>query len=253
MNKPYPSKISPTPIVSAAIEIKFNINCPIDVVFGVVYNVLKKDYPLYDILPIANIPEQIRINDGLIEQPHYRLYNDIQPYSILIGPKIFVFVYNKENLNSENDYPGWSEFIVDELSRLYKILFELNFITEVTRLGIRYNDFFSNINIFEHTEFNLIYSDGNRKDTIQTQVIQTMQKNNIINNIVISNNSSFIAENTQVNGSMVDIDSYMTKFDKNFMHFYEEYLEKCHELNKELFFDMLKKEFIDTLNANYGE
>jgi hypothetical protein len=52
---------------------------------------------------------------------------------------------------------------------------------------------------------------------------------------------------------MIDIDSYMIKFDKNFMHYYEEYLEKCHESNKELFFDMLKKEFIDTLNANYGE
>ena len=37
------------------------------------YNELSKDFPDYTMLPIAEIPEAVRVSDGLINQPHYRL------------------------------------------------------------------------------------------------------------------------------------------------------------------------------------
>jgi len=252
MKRPYPSKISPTPIISAAIEIKFDISCPVDVVYGLVQNALKQKFPKSQKLPIAYIPEEIRVQDNLLEQPHYRLFNNDTAYSILVGPKVFAFVYSKNNFDDTNDYPGWSQFIKQEIMELYKSIFALDFITSVNRLGIRYGDFFDNTNIFDYTEFNLLDKDGKRKDTAKTQIVQTINKEDTFNNIVISNNSTYMINGQIIQGSMIDIDTFVSEFD-DFMNNYEVYLQKCHEVNKELFFEMLKKEFIDTFNPIYGE
>jgi len=252
MKPPYPSKISPTPIISAAIEIKFDISCPIDAVYGLVQNALKQKFPKSQKLPIAHIPEEIRVQDNLLEQPHYRLFNKDTAYSILVGPKVFAFVYGKNNFNGTNDYPGWSEFIKQEIMELYKSIFDLDFITNINRLGIRYSDFFDNTNIFDYTEFNLLDKDGKRKDTIKTQIVQTIKKEDTFNNIVVSNNSTFVMNGKAIQGSMIDIDTFMGSFD-DFMNNYEVYLQKCHKINKELFFEMLQKEFIDKFNPIYGE
>ncbi|QHG91863.1 TIGR04255 family protein [Sulfurimonas sp. CVO] len=252
MKPPYPSKISPTPIVSAAIEIRFDISCPIDAVYGLVQHALKQKFHMSEKLPVAHIPEDIRVQDNLIDQPHYRLFNNSTPYSILVGPRVFVFVYSKENFDDTNDYPGWSEFIKQELVELYKTIFALDFIVQVKRLGIRYGDFFAVPNIFDHTEFNLLNKDGKRKDTAKTQIVQTIKKDDTFNNIVVSNNSTFVMNGRAIQGSMIDIDTFMGELD-DFMSNYEVYLQKCHEINKELFFEMLQKEFIDTFNPIYGD
>lgn len=252
MKPPYPSKISPTPIISASVEIKFDISCPVDVVYGLVQHALKQKYPKSEKLPVAHIPEEIRIQDNLLEHPHYRLFNKDTAYSILVGPKVFAFVYSKENLETTNDYPGWSEFIKHELVSLYKTIFDLGIIVKVNRLEIRYGDFFASSNIFDHTEFNLLNKDGKRKDTAKTQIVQTLQKKETFSNIVVSNNSTFLMNGEVVQGSMIDIDTFMGGID-DFIGNYEVYLHKCHEINKELFFEMVQKEYIDTFNPIYGE
>jgi len=252
--KKLPKSINPTPIVSASIEIRFNINCPYDAVFGMLYSVLSNEYEKYEELPIVNIPEQIRVQDNLLETPHYRFYNDDSPFSLLIAPKLFVYVYSKQSLNDDtNDYPGWSEFIYKELIKLYESIFKIGFIQDVYKLGIRYNDFFKDINIFDHTTFNLVDINNKRKDTISTQITQTIQIDNTINNISISNNALFQDKFGRYKGSVIDIDTFMINFDKKFKNNYKEYLQKCHMVNKELFYKNLKDEFVDSLNPVYED
>ncbi|WP_368028860.1 TIGR04255 family protein [Arcobacter sp. s6] len=251
MEKPFPKSITPTPIISASIEIRFDVNCPLDAVFGIVFNALRTEYNEHEPLPISTIPEQIRIQDGLIDQPHYRLFKKNSSLSILLGPKLFVFLYAKEDLNSSEDYPGWTDSLSIELKKLYSILFSLNIISKVTRLGIRCNDFFEDRNIFNHTEYNILDSEHNRKDLEKTQIIQTIEKNGFVHNVVVSNNSNFIANGIITSGSMIDIDSFTTDIKDDFSKNYEKYLNNCHETNKEFFYKMLKKDFIDSLNPIY--
>ena len=85
MNKPYPSKISPTPIVSAAIEIKFNISCPIDAVFGMIYSVVKDKYPLYEVLPIANI-SFVNVASKKVTQVDEKIDKEIDNYLATYQP-----------------------------------------------------------------------------------------------------------------------------------------------------------------------
>jgi len=242
--KKIPKSISPTPIISASIEIKFNLNCPNEAVFGKFYDILKDKYNKYTKYPITNIPEQIRVQDGLVETPYYRFYNDFA-FSVLVAPKLFVFVYTK---NESQNYPGWSEFIYDEVTELYERLFALDIVKDVYRLGIRYNDFFKDINIFEHTTLNLVDSQNKRLDEIPTQIIQTKKIKNTINNIAISNNALVNKDK----GSMIDIDTFLIDL-KDFQKNYKTYLQESHQINKELFYSVLKDDFILTLNPKYGE
>ncbi len=251
MEKPFPKSITPTPIISSAIEIRFDINCPMEAVFGIVFNALRAEYSEYESLPIVSIPEQIRIQDGLIEQPHYRLFKKNSSLNILLGPKLFVFLYAKEDLSNGQNYPGWTENLSIEIKRLYSILFSLNIISKVTRLGIRCNDFFENKNVFDYTEYNILDNNKKRKDVEKTQIIQTIEKDGFIHNIVVSNNSNFIANGIITNGSMIDIDSFTTNIGNDFIKNHEYYLNNCHQSNKEFFYKMLRKEFIDTLNPIY--
>jgi uncharacterized protein (TIGR04255 family) len=242
--KKIPKSISPTPIISASIEIKFNLNCPNEAVFGKFYDILKDKYNKYTKYPITNIPEQIRVQDGLVETPYYRFYNDFA-FSVLVAPKLFVFVYTK---NESQNYPGWSEFIYDEVTELYERLFALDIVKDVYRLGIRYNDFFKDINIFEHTTLNFVDSQNKRLDEIPTQIIQTKKIKNTINNIAISNNALVNKDK----GSMIDIDTFLIDL-KDFQKNYKTYLQESHQINKELFYSVLKDDFILTLNPKYGE
>ena len=251
MEKPFPKSIEPTPIISASIEIRFDVNCPLDAVFGIVFNELRKEYTEYEQLPITTIPEQIRIQDGLIDQPHYRLYEKNSSLSILMGPKIFVFLYTKESLDGSEDYPGWTNSLSIELKKLYSILFSLNIISKVNRLGIRCNDFFETINIFDYTEYNILNRNHDRKDLEKTQIVQTIEKNGFVNNVVVSNNSNFISKGSIIKGSMIDIDSFTTDIKEDFSQNYEKYLNDCHEINKEFFYEMLRKDFVDSLNSTY--
>ena len=252
--KKLPKSINPTPIVSASIEIRFDVNCPYDLVYGKLFDILVDRYPKVDKLPILNIPENIRIQDNLLETPHYRFYDDNAPYSILLAPKLFTFVYSKQDLETHSDdYQGWSEYIFDELCKLYKSIFDLGIIKKVYKLGIRYNDFFKDINIFDNTTINIVNKNNQREDKISTQITQTKNIEDVINNVTISNNALFQNKTSSYQGSMIDIDSFMINFNTDFISDYKNYLQKVHEINKQLFYDKLTNDFIKSLNPQYGE
>ena len=247
MNKPFPKSISPTPIVSSVIEIRFEASCPNDAVFGILYNELKDRYPKNNTLPIAQIPEQIRHQDvGLLNAPHNKLFNNNEEYSVLIGPRVLSFIYNKKD---DKDYPGWTEHIKIELDYILEKLFTSGIVRKVSRLGIRYTDFFE-LNIFDNTEFNVI-EHGNRIDNEQTQIMRTTKKDSFINNITVTNNSQYKNNLAEKTGSIIDIDTVLGDIPSDFIEKFSEYCENAHTVNKELFFSMLRKEFIDSLNPIY--
>lgn len=251
MNEPFPISVTPTPIINAAIEIRFDTDFPPAAVFGVIYGFLADKYPKSELLPIGKIPEQVRMADHmLLDQPHNRLYNESSDeFSVLVGPKILSFVYTKSN--PRKNYPGWTSSIKEKVDYvLDKLLNESNVIKKVNRLGIRYTDFFDG-NIYDHTEFSVINQNDERDDTCITQLSQTKKVDGFVNKISISNESKYQNALILKKGSVIDIDTSYENIPADFKSNFSDYCEKAHIINKELFFKMLKQEYVDTLNPVY--
>lgn len=247
MDAKYPKRLNPTPIVSSVVEIKYTSSYPSDAIFGILYNALKNLYPKSQKLPILQIPEDMRKNDpNLMSAPHYELSSDNSLLKILIGPKVIGIAFNR----TINDYPGWTEYISDRVNEIYNAIFEVKIINEITRFAIRYTDFFEG-NIFENTQVTIGLESKNIGIDEQLQIIRTFKQGEYIHNMLISNNAEIMNNGKKQEGSIIDIDSYIVE-PKEFVINYKEYLNSCHEINKKIFFDILKKEYVDnTLKAEY--
>lgn len=89
-----------------------------------------------------------------------------------------------------------------------------------------------------------------------------INEDEMIHNLTISNSSSInIHTKTGINiksGSMVDIDTVISSFNavdiRNVdMHSIKKLLTHVHDANKNLFYETLKKEFVDILDPKYED
>ncbi|NOQ30355.1 MAG: TIGR04255 family protein [Helicobacteraceae bacterium] len=246
-----PIKLEPTPIVSAVVEIKFISSVPGEAVFGIIYPLLSKEYKKFKKLPVLQIPNDIRDRDpSLIFAPHYEFYDESKSLKILVGPKVIAIAFHK---TEHNEYPGWTEYIEEEILGIYSKIFESALIDRVTRFAIRYTDFFGS-NIFENTEYKVSSKEEeNLGLNEKIQFSRNFQESGFYHNIVISNNSAFKVNNKQLKGSIVDIDTYMESVE-NFEDDYKKILNECHLLNKNKFFNILKEEYVNKeFNAKYQD
>jgi len=240
-----PKKISPCPIEEVIVEIRFESLLPAEAIFGVVYNALNNSYPNLEPLPILQIPEFIRAQDpNLIFQPHHRLHRD--NYSLQIGPKVLSVVLGKE-------YSGWNAY-KSEIHAVFGKINELNFITKISRVGIRYIDFFDG-DIFKNINLQLsIY--GENAVTEQTFVRTLLKRGDFDCLLQVGNNVTVGTVNAPARvGSIIDIDMSNTEVggqtSKQFFQEVGELLEQGHDTQKDLFFSILKPEFLATLNPAY--
>lgn len=255
MERPYPLRLEKAPIVEAIVEIRFTTSLPADAVFGVIYPLLEKTYPTYTQLPIMQLPAEIRKREvNLKYQAYYQLQGD-GPLLIGVGPNVISIGYSKYNANKIIDYPGWTNYISDEASRIIKTVLENLPAIKVERLGIRYQDFFESTNIFEGTEPSFEFP----KRTTQSLMVKTaIVDSDMVHGVTISNNANINIhmrdENFEVkNGSILDIDTAIDNIDENAFDDIKSLLTRVHGANKNLFYEILKKDFVDSLGAIYAE
>ncbi len=255
MEKPYPLRLEQAPIVEAIVEIRFATNLPADAVFGVIYPLLQKEYPGYTQLPIMQLPAEIRKQElNLKYQAYYQLRGD-SPLLVGVGPNVISIGYTKYNADSMVDYPGWTSYIADEASRVIEIALDKLPSVKIERLGIRYQDFFESVNIFHGTEPSFEFP---QRTTQSLMVKTTIADNDMVHGITISNSANINIHmsggNLEVkNGSILDIDTAIEKIKENTFDDIKSLLTRVHDANKELFYEILKKDFVDSLGAVYIE
>jgi uncharacterized protein (TIGR04255 family) len=129
-----PKHISPCPINEAVVELRFSSTLPSDAIFGVVFNDLKDSYAESVKLPILQLLEAVRNEDPkFVFQPHYRLMNN--KFAIQVGPRVVSIAI------TDQSYSTWESYL-DEIVRVFGRISDLGFISEVTRVGIRYVNLF---------------------------------------------------------------------------------------------------------------
>ncbi|MGI8543327.1 MAG: TIGR04255 family protein [Aridibacter sp.] len=237
-----PKQISPCPINQAVVEVRFNSSLPSDAIFGVVFNKLKDSYKETERLPILQIPEAVRNQDpNLLFQPHYKLLKDF--YALQIGPKVISLAITDQN------YTTWEKYY-EEIKEVFGNIKEIGFISEVLRVGLRYinlfvDDIWENINI----SVKIINDEINSEEIfVRTLLNRDEYKVNLQ-----TGNQLKLEENNQIvgRGSVIDIDTFIQGEKIEFFENMNSILQKSHSIEKEIFFGLLKNEFLESLSPEY--
>lgn len=231
-----PKNINPCPIVDALIEVRFDTRINANAVFGMIYSVLQKDFPRVETLPILQLPEIVRTSDpNLKYKPYYKISDE--RFVIQIGPDVI-------SISSFPEYLGWNCFSKTIFNVLSKIE-GIGIIDIVERIGIRYINFFEH-NIFE--KINLKVSIGSEDILYKNTIIRTeIEQGEYSSYLQIANNANINGKH----GSIIDIDTFLTKNLKSFSSRNVDIINIGHLKEKELFFSLLKPEFLNELNPIY--
>ncbi|MBN1700020.1 MAG: TIGR04255 family protein [Spirochaetales bacterium] len=239
-----PKNINPCPIIEADIEIRFTSMLPDDAVFGVIYSKISSDFPHVRKLPILQIPEAIRSKDpSLIYNAHYSLTNDKEPLQFNIGPRAIIFV-------NIDEYIGWDKYFSFINDVLDKIDLK-NIILKTQRIGLRYINFFD---LLLFNKINLDIKINNKEIRDESTHLRTEIKDEgYIKIIKITNNLPVKIKGKEIVGSLIDIDCIYNIGDSNSINIieYKKIIDNGHNKEKTTFFNLLKPDFLKSLNPEY--
>lgn len=237
-----PKQINPCPINQAVVEIRFDSPLPPDAIFGVVFNKLKDSYKDEGGLPILQIPAAVRNQDpNLLFQPHYKLVKD--HYILQVGPKVISLGIIDQN------YTTWERYY-SEIQEVFEKVNEIGFISEVMRVGLRYINLFID-DIWENININVkIINDEIHSDEIFVRTL--LDKGEYKVNLQTGNQLK-LEDDKQIVGraSVIDIDTFIQDKKIDFFENMNSILEKSHSIEKEIFFGLLKDDFLKSLNPEY--
>ena len=235
-----PVKITPSPILEASTEIRFDSTFPTEAIFGLIYNEFSSTYKDLEKLPILQIPEPVRSKDvNLMFQPQYRLRKE--NFLIHIGAKSISF-------SVQDPYPGWAIYL-DECMDVLSRMNDLNFIKSATRFGLRYVDFFDD-DIFGNIRLQIKLNDAvSLKNEVFLKTV--IVNEDLRSNLQIGNSIKLKSQGLEKKGSVIDIDTYIDIDTDMFFEQIHPFLDKAHKYQKELFFSLLTPEFLATLNPTY--
>ena len=227
--------------MESIVELRFDSKFPDEAIFGIIYSGFQNEYGNSEKLPILQLPETIRSKDpNLIHKPHYRLKN--KNYVLQVGPKVF-------SLANTQEYVGWNLFS-KKITETFDILSKLSIINKIFRFGLRYINLIENLNIYKESKLT-ISLDGQNLNEHELNLTSRIKTGIFMSRLLMVNNAevSLPNQNKIVKGSVIDIDVVLEK-DISFNQL-EELLNEAHNQEKELFFSLLKPEYLATLNPQY--
>jgi uncharacterized protein (TIGR04255 family) len=183
------------------------------------------------------------MDPNLVFQAHHRFQKE--NLSISLGPRTIIF-------SNQRPYIGWTEwnkFIIETLSELI----QSKVFRAIERCGLRYiNTFNKELFEFSNISVNLI---GQNLKSESTSVRTELVDDDIIKILHISNNVAIISGEQSYNGSIVDIDciSNFNLSNEEFSIEFNQILENFHKKEKELFFNILKDDFIEQLEPIFED
>ena len=235
-----PRKITPSPIVESVLEVRFSSPLPEDAIFGVLYKEFKNDYPTFEQLPILQLPAAVRTQDpNLRFKPHYTTQKD--HYVLQLGPRCF-------SISNVEIYVGWAAFS-ERIFATYDRVNQSGVIANIERIGLRYINILEGVNVFDNSTIGVSLNKNvlTSKTNVSSQI--PFDKGFCAINISSDTEAQLGGPNgKKVIGSVIDIDTVVNANEFNDVKLAIEY---AHDIGKELFFNLLKEEYIQTLNPEY--
>lgn len=235
-----PTRISPCPIVEAVLEVRFTTEEPWTLLPGLLSTMIRQKYGRTVPLPLAEIPEPVRREDAnLVYQPLIQFVGN--PFTIQLGPRVLSLVSNRE-------YPGWTP-VFEELRWLLGLVNQAGFISEGERLGLRYIDFFQ-LDLFRNLMLH-VSSDGQSVDGTEMSLTTAFAKDGFSSKLIVANNVLVRSNERVAKGSIFDLDLSLNASDFELFENGLDCFQKAHQVNKEVFFGLLRPDFLAGLNPEY--
>lgn len=241
-----PSRLTPCPIVEAAFELRFVTTEMWSTLPGLLYAAIRDRYPEKRDLPLAQIPEMVRVQDPrLATQPLIR-FEGAGPFAVLCGPRVVALVTQPDR------YPGWA-VAAAELGWLVPAVLAAGVIHEPERLEVRYIDFFAR-EIFPELRLGVAI-DNDLLSGGELQFVTTLSQWAPFTARLFVSNAAIVTtlDGQARRGSVLDVavglgaldlerqpDALLARFGK------------AHQINKQAFFGLLKPAFLATLNPEYA-
>jgi len=243
--KKLPTRLELDPIIEAAFELRFISNYPSEAVFGIIYQIIQKEFSdMKNIpLPITQIPEAVRnLDPNLKYQPYNRLQSNF--WGINVGPNVISFFV-------QNPYMGWLKW-KDIITKILQKIIETGIFNVIERSGLRYINFIEK-SVLQVTNVDITIV-GKKLDAQQTSLRTEFREDNYTETIQILNNASITIGNDQKFGSLIDIDIARDITSENTSSIYKEIenlLEESHAKAKSLFYNFLKEDYLNSLKPVY--
>ena len=235
-----PTRISPCPILEAVMEIRFVTGQEWSVLPGLLYSQISDLYPKIEKLAVFELPEEILRNDpALVYAPRLRFAGE--GFVIQFGPRVI-------SLLTRGEYSGWGR-IKEELAWLLERLKLAGFIHEGERLGMRYIDFFEE-DIFSRLVLD-VRSGGQSISGVEMNFATVFRRGDLTARLLLNNGAMVTRGNKVIGGSILDLDVWLEASGFDIFGDAVEKFEEAHRCNKEIFFGLLKTDFLDSLAPSY--
>ena len=243
-----PVSLGTCPIVDAVIEIRFESNVIPQAVFGIIYEKLRLRYPKAEQLPIAQIPGALLQQDqNLRFQAQYRLSND--KYLVQVGPEVLTI---SPIINNAILYPGWSNYS-NEIKEVLELVLLSGIVKVVSRIGIRYTNFFPAEDILNQLRLSLAYN-GKVIPFNETMLRTDLgEHEGFRNTLQVSNAASRFSAGSTVPelGSVIDVDTFRMGYEQSDVKSLTSLINTGHLVEKKVFWTLLKDELRERLQPNF--
>jgi uncharacterized protein (TIGR04255 family) len=226
-----PKKISPNPLISSTIEVRFVSDISSEEAFEAISKVLKKDFPQ---LKKRDIPEK-KDTPELEYLAKYILSND--DYHIFIDNNIIAF----ENIG---EYHLWDNYYPIVKENLLKIS-EVITINEIKGIGLRYISFFKEIDTLSEC-FNFKFESPLLGYKLDNEFFRTqLCKNDVNITLHLVRNAEIIKNEISDKGTLIDIDvTQSSNLSSSIGNDLFDIIQTLHQEEKTLFFSILNEDFL---------
>jgi uncharacterized protein (TIGR04255 family) len=235
---PLPRKISPNPLITTSVEVRFSNEIDAVENFPAIY----RELPELPKFKEGDVPKVLRKEDPQFRNaPAFTLFND--DYSISFSDNAILF----ENVS---DYKLWDSYFPFIMSNIYKFQ-KLGLIQKVERVGVRY------ISVFEHKgalqdvltiQEQLTYPKASQTKLANIKYSVELQDGVVIN-LQVGSNSKITRGDHSFTGIVVDVDSFIPISGDDYD--LKGIINRLHNEEKEFFFSILNPEFLKKLNPEY--
>ncbi|WP_323027497.1 TIGR04255 family protein [Gelidibacter japonicus] len=233
-----PKKISPDSIKDAIVEFKIDYLKPFEVVLGLVLNEAINDQTYKYVNASNNVPLEIQEISGR----RFLFYNENIKFHL---------TSKAITINCYSAYISWDLYL-QEITKVIGLVNKVVSKIKIERIGLRYVSEYENIDLNECLKFNFTFGHPNITSKHYTFNSEFIYKSALII-LTLRNLMPVNATNNSKNVSYIDID--VIKKDLEIEFSINEkllvVLEEVHQYEKEIFFNLLKEEFLQTLQPEY--
>lgn len=234
-----PKKISPNPLISSTIEVRFSSTLSSDETLSAIRPKFDNEFPN---LHIRDLPINEDSNPELNYIAQYILSND--DYLVFIDKNVIAFENRREYHLWDNYFPLVIKYL--------QILSDTISIKEITRVGLRYVSFFNVVNKLSDS-FNFDFYIPLEDYKLENELFRTQlckEDTNILLHIV--KNAEITRNGLLEKGTLVDIDvSQLLHLPTSVDSELFQIINTLHSEEKNLFFSLLREEFLKKFNLEY--